>query len=585
MSLHNAMGAPVSLAAAYAGCEHRPAGPATGTVWDCPGPTGCDAAFALAAAAVAAPDTDVLMLLGLVDPGLLCRGARRDLLTAVTRAQGQLAVLSARAAVALADAVPDLAAELAAELPPGSRGPLLPGTAAAGVVPDPGREEVALGLRVSPGSAGWRLRAARLLLADSHAPLLAALSDGDTTEGHAREALRRTLSLRAGFGEELGDALAAALLDHPRVRRGWAHATLQRFTRLLDDVVTALTAEHLVEEEEDGARGVSIRLLQPGTALVTALVSALDAEAIRTAIDLAVRAAGPTDRPVGDLEADALGHWAWDALGSPRPAPAPAEPGTPVPADPAPADPTSADPAPADPTSADPTPADPASADPTSADPTPADPTPADPTSADPAPADPPAGAAWTGREDGAGPVIGVTVSLETLAGLARDPGRLTRYGPISARLATAVAAASTRFALHVHDDNGQLLSASRTYRFTTVTRRTVKARYGGRCCFPGCPRPALDLDHERPYRLGGPTSPTNATPLCRRHHNLVTHHRWTHRTDPRTGRVRWRSPLGQLAEIEPEIYGPLLALTAPPPTRSPPPQPPPARSADPPPF
>jgi len=405
------------------------------------------------------------------------------------------------------------------------------------VVHDPGREEVALGLRVSPGSAGWRLRAARLLLADSHAPLLAALSDGDTTEGHAREALRRTLSLRAGFGEELGDALAAALLDHPRVRRGWAHATLQRFTRLLDDVVTALTAEHLVQEEEGGARGVSIRLLQPGTALVTALVSALDAEAIRTAIDLAVRAAGPTDRPVGDLEAEALGQWAWDALGAPRPAPA--EPATPEPAS-------------------------------------------ADPTPADPAPADPPAGAAWTGREDGAGAVIGVTVSLETLAGLARDPGRLTRYGPISARLATAVAAASTRFALHVHDDNGQLLSASRTYRFTTVTRRTVTARYGGRCCFPGCPRPALDLDHERPYRLGGPTSPTNATPLCRRHHNLVTHHGWTHRTDPRTGRVRWRSPLGQLAEIEPEIYGPLLALTAPPPTRS---ASPPARYADPPPF
>jgi len=548
MSLHNAMGAPVSLAAAYAGCEHRPAGPAPGSVWDCPGPTGCDAAFALAAAAAAAPDTDVLMLLGLVDPALLCRGARRDLLTAVTRAQGQLAVLSARAAVALADAVPDLAAELAGR----PARPLLPGTAAAGVVPDPGREEVALGLRVSPGSAGWRLRAARLLLADSHAPLLAALSDGDTTEGHAREALRRTLSLRAGFGEELGDALAAALLAHPRVRRGWAHATLQRFTRLLDDVVTALTAEHLVQEEQDGARGIRIRLLQPGTALVTALVSALDAEAIRTAIDLAVRAASPTDRPIGDLEADTLGQWAWDALGSPRPTPP-----EPTPPDPGPA--------PADPAPADPTPADPPAADPMPAEPMPADPMPPDP----------------------AGPVIGVMVSLETLAGLARDPGRLTRYGPISARLATAVAAASTRFALHVHDDNGQLLSASRTYRFTTVTRRTIKARYGGRCCFPGCPRPSLDLDHERPYRLGGPTSPTNATPLCRRHHNLVTHHRWTHRTDPRTGRVRWRSPLGQLAEIEPEIYGPLLALTAPPPSRSasPPPQPPPARDADPPPF
>jgi len=559
MSLHNAMGAPVSLAAAYAGCEHRPAGPATGPVWDCPGPTGCDAAFALAAAAAAAPDTDVLMLLGLVDPALLCRGARRDLLTAVTRAQGHLAVLAARAAVALADAVPDLAAELAGR----PAVPLQPGTAAAGVVPDPGREEVALGLRGSPGSAGWRLRAARLLLADSHAPLLAALSDGDTTEGHAREALRRTLSLRAGFGAELGDALAAALLDHPRVRRGWAHATLQRFTRLLDDVVTALTAEHLVQEEEDGARGVSIRLLQPGTALVTALVSALDAEAIRTAIDLAVRAAGPTDRPVGDLEADTLGHWAWDALGAPRPTPTdptPPEPGTP------------------EPTPAGPTPAGPTPAGPTPAGPTPAGPTPAGPT---------PAGAAGTGREDGAGPVIGVMVSLETLAGLARDPGRLTRYGPISAQLATAVAAASTRFALHVHDDNGQLLSASRTYRFTTVTRRTIKARYGGRCCFPGCPRPSLDLDHEQPYRLGGPTSPTNATPLCRRHHNLVTHHRWTHTTDPRTGRVRWRSPLGQLAEIEPEIYGPLLALTAPPPTRpsSPPLPPPPAREADPPPF
>jgi len=65
-------------------------------------------------------------------------------------------------------------------------------------------------------------------------------------------------------------------------------------------------------------------------------------------------------------------------------------------------------------------------------------------------------------------------------------------------------------------------------------------------CVFPYCTRPArrCDHDHIREYARGGPTSTENIAPLCRHHHRLKTHARWTY-TPIEDGTYLWTSPHG----------------------------------------
>ena len=64
-------------------------------------------------------------------------------------------------------------------------------------------------------------------------------------------------------------------------------------------------------------------------------------------------------------------------------------------------------------------------------------------------------------------------------------------------------------------------------------------------CVFPYRTRPAkrCDHDHIRPYP-SGPTSTDNIAPLCRHHHRLKTHARWSY-TPIETGTYLWTSPHG----------------------------------------
>jgi hypothetical protein len=65
-------------------------------------------------------------------------------------------------------------------------------------------------------------------------------------------------------------------------------------------------------------------------------------------------------------------------------------------------------------------------------------------------------------------------------------------------------------------------------------------------CVFPWCTRPAraCDLDHIVPHGVGGATCDCNLAPLCRRHHRLKTHTRWTYTTiEP--GTYLWTTPHG----------------------------------------
>ncbi|MCD4526959.1 HNH endonuclease signature motif containing protein [Nocardioides sp. cx-173] len=65
-------------------------------------------------------------------------------------------------------------------------------------------------------------------------------------------------------------------------------------------------------------------------------------------------------------------------------------------------------------------------------------------------------------------------------------------------------------------------------------------------CVFPWCTRPAerCDHDHVTPYNKGGPTCSCNSAPLCRGHHRLKTHGRWSYDVLDR-GNYLWHSPHG----------------------------------------
>lgn len=65
-------------------------------------------------------------------------------------------------------------------------------------------------------------------------------------------------------------------------------------------------------------------------------------------------------------------------------------------------------------------------------------------------------------------------------------------------------------------------------------------------CMFPWCTRPAraCDADHVIPHGVGGVTCDCNLAPLCRRHHRLKTHTRWTYVVlEP--GVFCWTTPQG----------------------------------------
>jgi hypothetical protein len=76
----------------------------------------------------------------------------------------------------------------------------------------------------------------------------------------------------------------------------------------------------------------------------------------------------------------------------------------------------------------------------------------------------------------------------------------------------------------------GQVLDVGQSRRlFTGPLRRALVLRDRG-CAFPGCDRPPrwCDGHHIDSWIDGGPTSLNNAVLLCRHHHRLIHHTRWT---------------------------------------------------------
>ena len=160
-------------------------------------------------------------------------------------------------------------------------------------------------------------------------------------------------------------------------------------------------------------------------------------------------------------------------------------------------------------------------------------------------------------------PEINLIVRLETLLGLAEDPGQVPGLGAIPAELARELAA-DGRWRAWIVDASGAVTAAGATgYLPTAAIARLVRARHP-RCRFPGCRQAAAscDLDHAIPYPTG-PTTPENLGPLCRRHHNLKTHGGWDLEPEPASQGAgegggagvgwSWRTPAGMLIWDGPE--------------------------------
>lgn len=92
-------------------------------------------------------------------------------------------------------------------------------------------------------------------------------------------------------------------------------------------------------------------------------------------------------------------------------------------------------------------------------------------------------------------------------------------------------------------------------YEIPQRVRERVLLRHT-HCVFPWCNRPATrrtDLDHVVPYDDTGPpgqTSTENLAPLCRLHHRLKTHGRWSCRRLP-DGTIEWTSPSGDRYPVD----------------------------------
>ncbi len=155
---------------------------------------------------------------------------------------------------------------------------------------------------------------------------------------------------------------------------------------------------------------------------------------------------------------------------------------------------------------------------------------------------------------------IFVTIPATTLAGLDDQDGMLSGYGPITADAVRELAGtAHTLYRIFTDPNTGRPLALGRSsYRVDTQLREFLQLR-SDTCQFPGCGVNArrTDADHITEWDTGGETNPENLQLLCRKHHNLKTHHGWQAKVlDPETNTIQWTSPLGNTYIAEPSgIY------------------------------
>ena len=142
---------------------------------------------------------------------------------------------------------------------------------------------------------------------------------------------------------------------------------------------------------------------------------------------------------------------------------------------------------------------------------------------------------------------ISVAIDLQTLMGLAENPGQLAGYGAIPASVARRLAADGNWQRFVSDPTTGNLLDFGRE-KYTPPQELVDYLLARDRICrFPGCRRAgqSSDIDHAQSWETGGETNPANLGLLCRRHHSMKTHGGWSLESNP-DGSCTWKSPKGK---------------------------------------
>jgi hypothetical protein len=137
-----------------------------------------------------------------------------------------------------------------------------------------------------------------------------------------------------------------------------------------------------------------------------------------------------------------------------------------------------------------------------------------------------------------------VTVPVLTLLG-GDAPASLEGYGPIDAETARVLAANAPSFTrLLTHPETGAVLSVGRDRYAVPADLRTWLRVRDETCRFPGCRNSAAhaDIDHTHDWARDGQTAADNLAHLCKSHHHLKHHTRWTVTQEP-GGVLEWTSP------------------------------------------
>jgi hypothetical protein len=127
----------------------------------------------------------------------------------------------------------------------------------------------------------------------------------------------------------------------------------------------------------------------------------------------------------------------------------------------------------------------------------------------------------------GVKPHVTVVVGHDTLQGTPGSPAAEYTYGTTASSLWARRTACDATISRIITNPTGDILDAGRATRtFTAAQLRAIIAR-DNHCIWPGCDTPPgwCDAHHRIHWANGGPTSVTNGTLLCGRHHDRVHLH------------------------------------------------------------
>ncbi len=404
--------------------------------------------------------------------------------------------------------------------------------------------EIAVRLRLSEQTVRVRASQARTLKARSPVSWQTFV-DGRISERHAVETARLASSLPHD------DPASWTAFDVGAADRA-QRLIPARFSVAARALRERVHAESIEERHRRAARdrGVWLTAELDGMATLSALMPADRAHAAMSTLDRAARhlaAAPDEERTLAQLRADIMADLLVAPVGNGVGAYI-ASPGDGEPAPPAAGEPVSA----RTPDAPPPATSSPAATAPTSSPPAPT-PTPDAPPPATSSPA-----VIATTRARPRPASIVVTVPALTLLGVGDEPALLDGYGPIDLDTARRLAGESATWTrLLTHPLTGVPLALDRrSYRVTAALRRWLGVMSPA-CIFPGCGRAAraCDIDHLTAWADGGVTDADNLEPECRHHHRLRHETKWTPVRDPDSGVVRWRSPLGHDAEVDPPPF------------------------------